>query len=157
MRVARLFSTCAILAALGCSGEAVPAPANLAGTWDFSYVTTSDAGVSCHGSMTFTITQTDQTFSGVQQNAGILLCDGARLALPNFTDPTQFVGEMITAGVVSPNEVAFQLNTLESHDAGTVVQAGLMTGTSVWQLRVAPKGTITVSGTWTAIERSPAM
>lgn len=156
MRATSLLPACAVLAALGCSGEPVPAPANLAGTWDFTYLTTSAAGATCHGTMTFTIAQTDQTFVGFQRGPGTLFCEGVTLNLPNpsLSNPTEFAGEMISAGVVSPKEVAFQLNTLRSRDAGTVVQNGLMTGTSTWVLPVAPRGTITASGTWTAIKQS---
>lgn len=156
MRVACWFPACAVLAALGCSGEAVPAAANLSGTWDFSYVTKSDAGATCHGTMTFTIAQTDQTFVGFQRNPGSLLCEGVSLNLANASasNPTEFDGEMITSGVASPTEVAFRLSTLKSQDAGMVQQAGLMTGTSSWVLPIKPKGTITVTGTWTAFKQS---
>jgi len=157
MRITSLLLVCAFAATLGCSGTAVPAAANLSGTWDFSYVTASDAGVTCHGSMTFTIAQTDQTFVGFQRNAGSLVCDGVALNLPNPnpSNSAEFTGEMITSGVVSPTEVAFRLNTLQSQDAGKVQDAGLMTGRSSWILPVKPKGTITVNGTWTAFKQNP--
>jgi hypothetical protein len=156
MRAASRLLGGAILGVLGCSSVPVPAPANLSGSWDFSYVTVSAAGATCHGSMTFTISQTDQTFVGVQRGSGTLLCEGVTPLLPNpnASDPTQFDGEMISAGVVSPTEVAFTLDILRSRDAGTVVQDGMMTGTSTWQLAVQPRGTVTVTGTWTAIKNT---
>jgi hypothetical protein len=156
MHAARLLCGCAVFAALGCSGDAVPAPASLSGTWDFSYVTTSEAGATCHSTMTFTISQTDQTFVGTQRNAGTLFCEGVSVNLQNQnpTDPTAFTGELLTAGVVSPSEVAFRLNTLMSQDAGKVEENGLMTGRTTWVLPIKPKGTVTLNGTWTAFKQS---
>jgi hypothetical protein len=152
MRGVRLLPACTVLAVLACSTESVPAPANLAGTWNFSYATASESGVTCHGAMTFTISQTDQTFVGFQRNTGSVSCTGVALALatPNPNSPTEFDNETINAGVVSPNEVAFQLSMLQSHDAGVVVKDGVMSGTTTWVLPIKPKGTITVTGTWTA-------
>jgi hypothetical protein len=78
------------------------------------------------------------------------------LNLPNanLANPTEFDGEMVSSGVVSPTEVAFRLNTLRSRDAGTVVQAGVMNGTSTWEIPIKPKGNITVTGTWTTIKQN---
>jgi hypothetical protein len=156
MRVTCLFPACAVLAALGCSGEPVPAAANLSGTWDFSYVTSSATGATCHGTMTFTISQTDQKFVGFQRGPGSLFCDGLTLNLPNANvqNSTEFDGEMMTSGIASPNEVAFNLLTLKSQDAGTVQQNGLMTGTTTWVLPVKPSGNVTVSGTWSAFKQN---
>jgi hypothetical protein len=155
MRVVCVVSVAAVLTVMGCSGEPVPPPADLSGTWDFSYVTTSGAGATCLGTMTFTISQTDQTFVGFQRGSGTLVCDGISLNLPNpnLADPTAFDGEMISSGIVSPSEVAFQLNTLQSHDAGTVERNGVMTGTASWVIPVKPRGTIAVTGTWTAVKQ----
>lgn len=157
MRMTSLFAAGAVLAAVGCSGEDVAPVANLSGTWDFSYVLTSASGVVCHSELAFTISQTDQTFVGFQRDHGRLFCDGVNLRLvsPNTADPTAFDGEMITSGVASESEVAFALNLLKSHDAGMVVQNGLMTGTATWTVPIQPKGSITVSGTWTAFKRNP--
>ena len=156
MRAVILRSAGMVLGIVACSSDSVPAPANLSGTWNFSYTTTSDAGAACQGAMTFTISQTDQTFVGFQRNTGTLSCTGVTLAVasPNPSNPTEFDGEMISSGVVSPTNVAFQLNTLRGQDAGTVAANGTMMGTSTWTLPVEPNGTITVTGTWTAIRQN---
>jgi hypothetical protein len=149
-----------MLAMLACNGETIPTPANLAGTWNFTYATSGalSAGVTaptCQSTMTFTISQTDQTFVGTQLNGGTLVCEGLTPKLPsaNLAQNAVFTGEQIYSGVVSPNEVAFRLGTLNSQDAGVLQQSGLMTGTSTWTLPIEPNGTITVTGTWTAIKQ----
>ena len=156
MRVTSLFVAGAVCV-MGCSSEVAPAPANLAGTWNFTYVTAAagtanEVTPTCQGTMTFTITQTGETFVGTQQNAGTLACQGVTLNLPsaNLASNNVFTGEQINSGVVSPNEVAFMLGALNSDNSGTVTQPGLMTGTSTWTLPIKPNGTITVTGTWTA-------
>jgi hypothetical protein len=156
MRVTSLFFASAVCV-VGCSSEVAPAPANLTGTWNFTYMTAAastanETTPTCQGTMTFIITQTDQTFVGTQQNAGTLTCQGVTLNLPsaNLASNNAFTGEQIHSGVVSPNEVAFELGTLSSDNSGTVTQPGLMTGTSTWTLPIKPNGTIMVSGTWTA-------
>lgn len=156
MRMTSLLTTGAVLAALGCSSEKVIPPANLSGTWDFSYVTRSAAGATCRGTMTFTISQTDQTFVGFQNNPGQLFCEGVatRLVASSVSDPNEFDGERITAGVASESEVAFALNTLKSSDAGMLVQAGVLSGTTTWTVPVQPRGNVTFTGTWTAFKRS---
>ncbi len=156
MRVASLFFAGA-LCVVGCSSEVAPAPANLAGTWNFTFTTAATSAANettptCQGTMTFTITQTDQTFAGTQQNAGTLACQGVTLDLPsaNLAANNVFTGAQISSGVVSPNEVAFKLGTLNSDNSGTVTQSGVMAGTSTWTVPIKPNGTITVTGSWTA-------
>ncbi len=160
MRVTNLFLAGAVCVA-GCSSDVASAPANLTGTWNFMYMTAAASAAggatpTCQGTMTFTITQTDQTFVGSQESAGTLACTGVTLNLPstNLGSNNVFSGEEIHSGVVSPTEVAFKLGTLNSDNSGTVTQPGMMTGTSTWTLPIKPSGTITVTGTWTATKAS---
>lgn len=145
-----------LLGALGCSGETVAPPADLSGTWNFTFNTANaDAGATCVGTMTFTISQTDQTFVGFQRGAGAVSCTGIALALvsPNPSNATEFDNEMIGTGVVGQSDVVFTLNTLNGSNTGTVLKGGQMSGTSSWQLPVSPRGSITVRGTFTAVKQ----
>ena len=152
MRMLRGVQVGALVLALGCSGEAVPPPANLSGQWGFTFNGTNDAGAACSSSMVITISQTDQTFVGFQRGAGTVSCSGiaAALASTNASNPTEIDNEMISSGVVSHTEVAFATATLTTTNSGTVVSDGHLSGTTIWQVPVKPRGTITVTGTWTA-------
>jgi hypothetical protein len=156
MRTMRLLPASALLAALGCSGETVPEPANLSGTWAFTFNTAAESGATCTGAMNFTISQTGQTFVGFQRGAGSVSCNGLAVALvaPNPSDSTEFDNEMIGTGVVGQQDVTFTLNTLNGTNNGKVEAGGRqMSGTSSWMLPVVPHGTVRTIGTFTAVKQ----
>ena len=155
MRILKAVGASALIAMLGCSGETVAAPANLSGSWNFVFNTVNaEAGAACTGAMTFTISQTDQTFVGFQRGAGAVSCTGIALALavPNPSDSTEFDNEIIGTGVVGSSEVVFTLNTLNGTNTGTV-DKDMMSGRASWKIPVLPKGTLAVSGTFTATRK----
>ena len=156
MRILKLLPAGALLAALGCSGETVPDPANLSGSWNFTFTTAAESGAPCVGAMTFTISQTDQSFIGFQRGAGSVSCTGLAVALvsPNPSDPTEIDNEMIGTGVVGQSDLTFTLNTLNGTNNGVVDATGrAMSGTSTWLMPVAPHGTVKVTGTFTAVKQ----
>lgn len=156
MRILKLLPAAVLIAAMGCSGEAVPVPANLSGTWTFAFSTAAASGATCQGAMTFTISQTDQTFIGFQRGAGSVACNGLAVALAsaNPADSTEFTNEMIGTGVVGQSDVVFTLNTLKGTNSGTVeTGAHRMSGTSSWLIPVVPHGTAKVTGTFTAVKQ----
>ena len=156
MRILKVLPAAAVAAVLGCSGETVPEPANLSGSWNFVFNTAAESGATCSGAMTFTISQTDQAFVGFQRGAGSVSCSGMAVALvsPNPSDSTEFDNEMIGTGLVGQSDVVFTLNTLKGTNEGTV-EAGArrMSGTSRWQIPVAPHGTVKMTGTFTAVKQ----
>ena len=156
MRILKLLPVGVLLAALGCSGETVPDPANISGSWKFTFNTAAESGATCVGTMTFTISQTDQTFVGSQRGAGSVSCTGLAVALvsPNPSDSTEFDNEIIGTGVVGQSDVTFTLNTLKGFNNGSVGAGGrTMSGTSSWQIPVAPHGTVKMAGTFTAVKQ----
>jgi hypothetical protein len=148
MQKRKLLSVAALLAVLGCSGEAVAAPADLTGNWTFNFSTAAESGGTCVGSMVFTITQSDQTFNGTQVGPGTLVCTGLTPA-----NPAEFSNELISSGVASTNQVAFTLSQLNSTTTGTVSAPGQMGGQASWVQPLKPSGSVTVVGTWTAVKQ----
>lgn len=156
MRIEKLLSAAALFAALGCSGETVPEPTNLSGTWNFAFNTATESGATCVGAMAFTISQTDQAFVGFQRGAGSVSCTGLAVALvsPNPNDSTEFDNEMIGTGLVGQSDLTFTLNTLKGTNDGVVAAGGrAMSGKSTWLIPVAPHGTVKVTGTFTAVKQ----
>ncbi len=154
MRSVRLVAIGALVTVIACSGDQVPDPAAVAGTWSFTYANVTGSGVTCNGTLTFTITQSGDTFAGQQVGAGTVSCTGA---VPTFivagaTDSYSFGGETMYAGIASSNQVAFALGLLQTRDAGTVTSATVMSGTTTWELPVKPRGTVTLNGTWSAVK-----
>ena len=152
MRLLRGVQAGALILALGCSGESVTPPANLSGSWAFVFNGANDAGVKCTSTMTITISQTDQTFVGFQRGAGTVSCTGvvAALVSPNPSNPQEIDNEMISSGVVGQNDVSFATALLTTTNSGAVIKDGQMSGTTIWQVPVEPRGAVTVTGTWTA-------
>ena len=115
-----------------------------------------ESGATCTGTMTFTISQTDQTFVGVQRGPGAISCTGLALALirPNSSDSTEFDNERIGTGLADQTDIVFTLNTLNGTNNGTVnAKNGTMSGTSIWRIPVLPRGTVPMSGTFTGVRQ----
>ena len=77
MKFSRLVLAGALVAGLGCSGETVPEPVDISGTWRFTFSAASVSGVMCSSTMTVFISQDGERFSGTQQGPGTLSCIGA--------------------------------------------------------------------------------
>jgi hypothetical protein len=144
-----------VLAAItGRSQELAEPPAALSGTWTFHYSMATTDGASCAGDMQFTISQTDQTFTGSQKGAAALSCENIVPSIGSFDNESNaiFANEIISSGVASESEVAFALNTLNGTNTGTVTKDH-MSGASTWRIPVYPSGTAAMSGTWTAVKQ----
>jgi hypothetical protein len=154
MRRSIVIGCAAVAAIAGCSQEMAQPPAALAGTWTFRYVMATEDGATCSGNMQFTISQTDQTFTGSQQGAAALACVDVAPAIGSLdgSNNTVFANEVISGGVASESEVAFALNTLNGANTGTVTKDG-MSGESTWQIPVNPRGTVAMRGNWTAVKQ----
>lgn len=154
MRVAMMLAGAGLFAIAGCSQEIPEAPAALSGTWTFSYSMATDDGATCNGNIQFTISQTDQTFTGFQKGATALACDNIAPMLGSFDNQgnTIFANETISGGVASESEVAFALNTLHGSSSGTV-KNNRMSGNATWAMPVYPGGTAAMRGTWSAVKQ----
>ena len=134
----------------GCGGDSTgpSTTANVGGAWTASITNLSGSGVSCFTSaFSVALSQTDNTFTG-SYGAGTITCSGNGQQLSENVP-----GGVIVNGTVSGDQVAFDLDTQDAHQTGTI-SGNSMSGTSVWRLDLgAPTGVITLNGNWSAVRQ----
>ena len=132
----------------GCGGDSTGpnTTANVAGTWSATITNLAGSGISCFTSaFPVTLTQTGNTFTG-SYGAGTITCSGNGQQLSENTP-----GGVIVDGTVSGSQVAFDLDTQDAHQTGTI-SGNSMSGTSIWRLDLgSPTGVITLNGNWSAV------
>jgi hypothetical protein len=119
------------------------APPNIAGNWTYTTSNLTGSGLTCSSSgTTMTITQQDATFTGTY-SGGMLTCSavGGSASQP-------ITGGTVVNGSLSSTTVAFDMDTPDWHNSGTI-SGTMMSGTT---RIVATSGTttFTLNGSFTA-------
>jgi hypothetical protein len=138
-----------LLPLLACGDDSTEPGLELDGTWRFTFgnMTGSYIGiaVSCNATaVDFTLTQTGNTFSGVQVGSGRITCSGGGQTL--LDNPVANL--TIVEGTVAGNTIAFRLGLIAGQHNATVTGTS-MTGTAQWIL-ASPQASVTVNGQFTA-------
>jgi hypothetical protein len=137
-----LLPAVALVVLLAC-GKDSTGPVSISGTWMANWSNVAGGGVSCSmGSITLSLTQSGGTFTGAY-GSGTLTCSG-----PGGTASGSFTGGTVSSGTVQGNTVAFNLDTPDYHQAGTV-SGNSMSGTATWRIDTG-SGVVTLTGTWSA-------
>jgi hypothetical protein len=142
------FLVSALLCLAACGGDdgTGPSPANVSGTWSGSVSNMNGSGVSCSSTQPtqFTLNQSGTSFSG-SYAGGELTCSG-----PSGTGSAPIGSGSVINGAVSGSNVTFDLDTPDSHFAGSVT-GNSMSGTAQWRIDFgAPIGLVTLNGSWGA-------
>jgi autotransporter translocation and assembly factor TamB len=136
-----------LLSVASCGGDGPTAvdPSTLNGTWSASFTNLSGVGISCHSSsVTTTITTSGNTFTGTY-GSGTMTC-----AAGGQSQSGQFPSGAVVNGTINGNAVAFDLDTPDQHQTGTV-SGNSMSGTATWKYNFgAPYGVVTLTGSWSA-------
>ena len=139
-----------IAATLSCGGDSNgPKTPSLTGTWRFSYssMTGTFDGVTVECAATaldFTLSQSGNSFSGVQANLARIFCLRQGTAIVD----TNLDQETLVNGSISGSTVSFQLGILGGPNAGTVTGSS-MSGTAQWNF-LSGNVPVTLTGPFTA-------
>ena len=138
-----------LLPLFACGDDSTEPDLGLDGTWRFSYgnMTGSYIGinVTCNATaVDFTLTQTEDTFSGVQVGSGRVTCTGGGQTLVD-NPVTNFT---IVEGQINGNAVTFRLGLIAGQHTATVTGTS-MSGTAQWIL-TSGNISVTVNGQFTA-------
>jgi autotransporter translocation and assembly factor TamB len=140
----------ALLFIASCGGDGPTAvdPVTLNGSWSASFTNMSGSGASCHtSSVTATLTTSGNTFTGTY-GSGTMTCAAA-----GQSESWPFPSGAIVNGTINGNTVAFDLDTPDQHQAGTVSGTS-MSGTATWKFNLgAPYGEVTLAGNWSATKQ----
>lgn len=140
-----LLSSLLILLACGDNGTG-PSTASVTGTWSGSVSNMSGSGISCSSTEATqsTLDQSGTSFSG-SYTGGTVFCSG-----PGGGTTVPIGSGSVINGTVNGSSVIFDLDTPDSHFAGTM-SGNSMSGNAQWRVDLgAPIGVITLSGTWAA-------
>jgi hypothetical protein len=139
-----------LLPLLACGDDDSSGPElNLDGSWRFTYNNITGSylgiGVSCNvTTVDFTLTQTGDTFSGVQVGSGRLTCNSAGQTV--LDSPVS--GETIVDGQLSGSEVTFRLGSIPGQNTATISGTSMI-GTAQWILSNGNVA-VTMNGQFTA-------
>jgi hypothetical protein len=146
----RRLSALLLLAAAACGGGddlAGPSHAQIGGTWRITFTNMSGSGVTCstsNGNMTLTHSGAT-AFTGSYGPITLTCTDG------NETLSGTFSGVVVN-GTVNVNTVAFDLDTQDVHQSGTV-NGNSMSGSSQWDLDVGAGQSVRLNGNWSAAKQ----
>jgi len=139
----------AVLGLFGCGGGDSTGPSNarVGGAWTFTATNLSGSGVSCaFGGAPMTLTQSGTTFSGTY-GPGTMTCTAGGQPVSG-----QFQGTIVN-GTVDGNAVAFDLDTQDFHQTGSV-NGNSMSGTARWTFDLGGSvGVVVLNGNWSAAKQ----
>jgi hypothetical protein len=135
-----------VLGVSACGGDDATGPSNadVAGAWTFNASNLSGSGVSCNLSSTpLTLTSSGTTFSG-SYGPGTFTCVAGGQSVGGQIQGT------IVNGTIDGNAVAFDLDTQDFHQTGTVGGSS-MSGTARWTFDLGGStGVVVLNGNWAA-------
>jgi hypothetical protein len=138
----------ALLLAAACGGDSSTGPGapNVTGSWSYNVSNIVGADVSCNvAGSSLDLTQTGSTFTGTA-SGGSITCFGSTGSFNDNLD-----NDPVANGVVSGNNVAFDIGTSDAHNAGTI-SGGTMNGTLTLRVTVGTT-TVVLTGTFTAVRQ----
>jgi len=134
------------LAACGGDKSTGPSDADIGGSWRITFTNMSGFGVSCNSNaFPLQITQSGSTFTG-SYGLGTFTCTG-----PGGSTSVDVEGVVVN-GTVDINAVAFDLDTQDAHQTGSV-SGNSMSGTAWWRLDLGGGQIITFNGNWSAVKQ----
>jgi len=136
-----------LLLATACGGSddlAGPTHADVGGAWRITFANMSGSGATCNSSTgNLTLTHSGATgFTGSYGPLTLSCTDG----VDSFSGT--FQGTVVN-GTVNQNTVAFDLDTQDVHQTGTVSGA-TMSGSAQWDVNAPGGGSFTLNGNWSA-------
>src|SRR5215467_5881863 len=144
----RLSLSFALLLAAACGGDSSTGPStpNVTGSWSYNVANIAGADVSCNvAGSSLTLTQTGSTFTGTA-SGGSITCFGPTGSFNDNLD-----NDVVTNGVVSGNNVAFDIGSADAHNAGTI-SGSSMNGTLTLRI-TAGTTAVVLTGNFTAVRQ----
>ena len=139
-----------LLLAAACGGGddlAGPTHADVGGAWRIKFSNMSGTGATCNtNSADLTLTHSSATAFGGTYGPVIVTCVAGA---DEFSGT--FQGTVVN-GTVNGSSVAFDLDTPDVHQTGTV-SGSSMSGSAHWIVNAPGGGTLTGSGTWSATKQ----
>jgi hypothetical protein len=136
-----------LFALTACGGDSPsgPSDAEIGGAWRISYTNMSGAGLTCNtpSAANVAVSQSGASFTGSYGPLTLRCTDGVTTVEGTFQG-------VIANGTVDVNAVAFDLDTQDFHQTGTVNGAS-MSGTARWVVDLGGGGTVTLNGNWSAV------
>jgi hypothetical protein len=138
----------ALLLAVACGGDSSTGPSapNVTGSWSYNVSNIAGPDVSCNvAGSSLTLAQTGSNFTGTA-SGGSITCFG-----PSGSFNDNLDNDVVINGVVSGNNVAFDIGTTDAHNAGTI-SGGSMNGTLTLRI-TAGTTTVVLTGSFSAVRQ----
>jgi hypothetical protein len=135
-----------ILGIVACGGDAKPSDADVGGVWTATYTNMSGSGITCNSTNhPLTLVMTGSTFTG-HYGPFTLHCTSGTESFDSQAQGT------VVNGSTNLNSVAFDLDTQDFHQTGTV-SGNSMSGTAQWNVDLGSNQNLTLNGSWSAAKQ----